>query len=81
MIFVVLDGVGACANNSNVEVTFCSDNCYGQLNNTFIIYVYLYVVTNFPIHSVTHKYIAVGHKLNDGDSYYCLVEKYFKISL
>ena len=62
------------ANNSNTEINFYSDNCGRKGNNTFIIGAYLHAVTNVQIHFVTHKYIAVGHTHNDGDSCYCLVE-------
>jgi len=30
MLIAVLDVVAACANSSNIEITFCSANCGGQ---------------------------------------------------
>ena len=61
MLIAVLDGVAACANSSNIEIIFYSDNCGEKRNNKFMVSAYLHVVTNIQIHSVTHKYIAVGH--------------------
>ena len=60
MLTAVLDEVTASANNSNIDTTY-SDNYGGQRNNKFIIAAYLHVVTNVQIHSVTHKYIVLGH--------------------
>jgi len=61
VLIAVLDGVAACVNSSYIEMCLYFDNCDGQGINTFIIAAYLHVVTNVQIHSVTHKYIAVGH--------------------
>jgi hypothetical protein len=62
VLIAVLYGVAACANSSNIVITFSSDNFSGQgENNKFILTAYLHVVTNVSIYSVTHTYIAVGH--------------------
>ena len=45
----------------NLEINFYSDICGGQGENKFTIAAYLHAVTNVQIHSVIHKYIAVGH--------------------
>jgi hypothetical protein len=64
MFIAVPDEVAVSANNSNIEIILCSDNCGGQENNKFIIAAYLHAVTNVQIHSVTHKYL-VCHIQND----------------
>jgi hypothetical protein len=60
MLIAVLDGVAASGSSSNIDITY-SDNYGGQRNSKFIIVAYLNVATNIPIHSVTHKYIVLGH--------------------
>jgi hypothetical protein len=59
ILIAVLDGVTASSNKSNYAITFYSDNCGGQGENKFVMY--LYAVTNVPIHSLTYKYISVSH--------------------
>jgi hypothetical protein len=68
--------VAASANSSNIEITFCFANWFGQYNNKPIISAYLHVVTNVPIHSVTITYRCVSNtksvrqfRLFDGDKY------------
>ena len=61
VLIAVLHGVAACANSSNIEVTFSSGNCGGQGVTKLIVVPYLHSVTKVKIHSVIHKYIAVGH--------------------
>jgi hypothetical protein len=63
MLIAERDEVAACVVNSNIETTFNSDNCGGQRDNEFTIAAYLHAVTNVPIHSVTHKYLAVCHTM------------------
>jgi hypothetical protein len=76
-LIVVLDEVAASAVNSNIEINFYSDNCGGQGENNFVISAYLHAVTNVQIHSVTHKYLAVCHIHNVGDSSCSLIENYY----
>ena len=62
MLIAVLDGVATSANSSYIEMNFYSDIYGGKGNNKFIISAYLHVATNVQIHSLTYKYIVVGHK-------------------
>jgi hypothetical protein len=55
MFIVVLNVVAASFNNSNLQITFYSQNCVGEGNYKFIIASYLQAITNFLIHSVTQK--------------------------
>ncbi len=59
----------------NIEIIFYSDNCAGQQKNKFMLALYLYVVTNLPVKSITHKYLIKGHTQNEGDSAHSLIEK------
>jgi len=60
MVITIRDIVAAPANKSNTEINFYYLNCGGQGNNMFIIAACLQAVTNVQIHSVTHKFMAVG---------------------
>ncbi len=81
MLIAVLDVLAASYNNSNLEITFYSHKCGGKGKNKFITAAYLHAVTNFLIHSVTQKYLVVGHTENEGDCSLYLIEKNIKRSL
>lgn len=62
--------------DKNVEnVIFYSDNCSGQNKNKYILSLYMYIVQNMNIHSITHKFLIVGHTQNEGDNMHSLIEK------
>jgi len=63
MGITVRDVVAAPANKSITKINFYYLNCGGQGNNKFIIAAYLKTVTNVQKHSVTHNFMAVGHKM------------------
>lgn len=47
----------------------------GNKKNKFMLALYLYVVTNLPVKSITHKNLIKGHTQNEGDSAHSLIEK------
>ncbi|CAH1171175.1 unnamed protein product [Phaedon cochleariae] len=58
------------------DIIFYSDNCVGQNKNKFIFGMYLYCVQHFEdIHSISHKFLIVGHTQNEGDSMHATIEK------
>ena len=62
----------------NIEIIFYSDNCAGQQKNKFMLALYLYVITNFPVESIMHKFLIKGHTQNEGDSAHSLIERRVK---
>lgn len=61
--------------NQKRQVIFYSDNCVAQNKNKFLFCMYLYCVEHLDIHSITHKYLVVGHTENEGDSMHACIEK------
>lgn len=57
------------------NVVFYSDNCAGQNKNKFMVSLYLYAIAKLNIHSITHKFLVVGHTQNEGDSAHSVIEK------
>lgn len=58
-------------NDQFTDIIFYSDNCCGQNKNKFIAATYLYLVSTFEnIHSITHKFLIVGHTQYEGDFCY-----------
>lgn len=57
------------------DVIFYSDNCVGQNKNKMVLAMYLYVVTQSNVNSITHKFLTVGHTQNEGDSMHSVIEK------
>lgn len=71
--------IGSCLhlflqNKEGKDIIFCSDNCGGQNKNKYIISLLIYCVKKFNIHSITLKYLIVGHTQNEGDSMHARIE-------
>lgn len=67
-----------CDNQEDLDIVFYSDNCAGQNKNKFILALYMYVLYNLPIKSITHKFFIPGHGQSEGDSVHSMIEKQIK---
>lgn len=63
------------------NVTFYSDNCGGQNKNKFMAIMFIYVVRNYDVKSITHKFLIAGHSQNEGDSMHSCIESSKKRAL
>lgn len=65
--------------NDPIDVIFYSDNCGGQNKNKSTIFMYHKAVNYFKnINSITHKYLIVGHTMNEGDNVHACIERAIK---
>lgn len=65
-------------NDANLEIVFYSDNCCGQQKNQYMFSMYMYALSNFPIKSITHKFLITGHTQNENDNVHSVIEKEVK---
>lgn len=79
--------IGSClhkylaGNAHGIPIIFYSDDYVGQNKNGYIVSLFMYIVENYNIPSITQKFVSVGHTPNEIEQMHSAIEKQKRIIL
>lgn len=78
MASCLLEAINSGSLTDKKKLCIWSDNCCGQIKNSMMLYLYIFLVSIGIFDRIDHKFLVVGHSYSSADRDFAIIEKNWK---